>query len=369
MYRSARSDLRSGFTTGVAAAAAVKAAMCCLIAATAPQKVTIDLPTGASLDIDVHRCQQTDDTTAVCSVVKDAGDDPDITNGAEIGAKVQWRPGGSNRRVHVCGGEGVGRVTRPGLEVSPGHAAINPVPRKMIRDAACQVMAAGNVFGRAVAEIFVPRGEELARHTLNDRLGIVGGISILGTTGIVRPLSHDAYVATIKAAISVAWASGVQRVVMTTGRRSERFAQALWPDRPGTAFVQIGDYFSVALGMAADQRLAEVTLAVFFGKAVKMAMAIPHTHARSARLTLAQLGRWTAEITGREDLARKVADANTARAAFDLVGDDYPGLIAKVGDEVLKAAVRFAGNRLSVRAVIFDFEGRVRFDSGEDHTP
>lgn len=335
----------------------------------APRRVSIGLPTGAVLDIDVHDCKCAGDHTAVCSVVKDGGDDPDITHGAEIGARVKWRSGGFDRMVEIHGGEGVGRVTKPGLEVPPGKAAINPVPREMIRDAALQVMAECDVCGRAVAEIFVPRGEELARLTLNDRLGIVGGISILGTTGIVHPLSHDAYTATIKAAISVARASGLKEVVMTTGRRSERFAQMLWPAMPETAFVQIGDYFSASLEMAAYQRLTRVNLSVFFGKAVKMAMAIPHTHARSARLTLEQLGRWTAEITGREDLARKVADANTARAAFELVADDYPELIAKVGEEMLQAAVRFAGNRLSVQAVIFDFEGRVRFDSGKDHTP
>ncbi len=368
MPNKAGSDLRSGFTTGAAAAAAVKAAMCCLLEAGAPQQVTILLPTGASLDIDVHGCRQVDGSTAICSVIKDAGDDPDITNGAEIGAKVQWQPSGSRSIVEVRGGTGVGRVTKPGLEVSPGRAAINPVPREMIRDAALQVMNACNVRGRVVAEIFVPRGEALARHTLNDRLGIVGGISILGTTGIVRPLSHDAYVATIRAALSVARASGLQAVVMTTGRRSERFAQALWPDMSETAFVQIGDYFSAALEMAADQRLACVTLAVFFGKAVKMAMAIPHTHARSARLTLVRLSQWTAEITGRDDLARKVADANTARMAFELVADDHPELIAKVGREMVRSALRFSGNRLKVRAVIFDFEGWVRFDSGEDVT-
>lgn len=366
MSAKAQRGLRSGFTTGAAAAAAVKAGMGCLLEGAVRKRVTIDLPTGATYDIDIHACRREDARTVACLVVKDGGDDPDITNGAEIGARVEWRPGGSDRKVDIHGGEGVGRVTLPGLEVSPGQAAINPVPRAMIRDAALSVMAAHNVFGRAVVEIFVPRGAALARHTLNDRLGIVGGISILGTTGIVRPLSHDAYVATIRAALSVARASGLEEVVMTTGRRSERFAQALWPGLPATAFVQIGDYFAAALEMAAGQGLARVTLAVFFGKAVKMAMGIPHTHARSARLTLSRLSRWTAEITGQEELARKVADANTARAAFDLVADDYPALIAKVGRKMVASALTFCDKRLEVRAVVFDFEGRVRFDSGED---
>jgi cobalt-precorrin-5B (C1)-methyltransferase len=212
-------------------------------------------------------------------------------------------------------------------------------------------------------EIFVPRGEELARQTLNGRLGITGGISILGTSGIVRPLSHAAYLATVKAALSVARASGLNHVVLTTGRRSERYAQALWPQIPEEGFVQIGDYFAKSLEMAAEQGFEQVILAVFFGKAVKMAQGIPHTHARSARLALEKLGHWAMDLTGSKTLAQRVVRANTARHVFEMIKDDHPALIEKVGREAMHAAFAFGRETFSVGMVLFDFEGDVRFQS------
>lgn len=363
MSRGKGKKLRCGFTTGTAAAAAAKAALMVIINGRAPQKVRVQLLTGDPVDIDVHACRQEDPNTAVCTVIKDAGDDPDITHGAEIGARVVWDAGGRAGEVLITGGEGVGLVTKPGLETPPGQPAITAGPREMIRRSVHEVLAAGGFKGRVATEIFVPRGEELARHTLNSRLGIVGGISILGTTGVVRPLSHESYVATIRAALSVARASGLSRVVLTTGRRSERFAQQLWPRIPEEGFVQIGDYFAEAMAMAAELRFAAVTLAVFFGKAVKMAQGIAHTHARSARLTLSTLARWTREITADGELADRVAAANTARHAFDMLDGHHPEVIARVGEGVVGAADAFGRNKVAVAVVIFGFDGRVRYDS------
>ncbi|MGD9367721.1 MAG: cobalt-precorrin-5B (C(1))-methyltransferase CbiD [Desulfobacteraceae bacterium] len=354
-----RKRLRSGFTTGTAAAAAAKAALLLIFSGRAPRKVGVELLTGDTMKIKVHACRHLAPDEAVCSVIKDGGDDPDITHGAEIGARVRWEASVKGRTVTISGGQGVGRVTRPGLETPPGRPAINSGPRKMIRRAALQAMADHGLYGAVEAEIFVPEGEALARHTLNARLGIVGGISILGTTGIVRPLSHEAYVATVQAALSVARASGLSRVVLTTGRRSERFARQRWPHIPDEGFVQIGDYFAQAMQMAADLKFEQVMLAVFFGKAVKMAQGIAHTHARSARLTLEKLARWALEVTGSADLAECVAGANTARHVFDLIKDDYPALIAKVGREVVRSAATFARGKVGVGAVIFGFDGSV----------
>ena len=299
----------------------------------------------------------------MCSVIKDAGDDPDITHGAEIGARVVWHAGGKAGEITIGGGQGVGRVTKPGLETPPGQPAITAGPREMIRRSALEAMADHGLQGHVETEISVPQGEELARHTLNARLGIVGGISILGTTGVVRPLSHESYVATIRAALSVARASGLTQVVLTTGRRSERFAQQHWPLLPEESFVQIGDCFAEAMAVAAERRFKKVTLAVFFGKAVKMAQGIAHTHARSARLTLSTLAQWTREITGDAALARQVAEANTARQAFDLLAGDHPEVIARVGREVVKAAAAFCKHEAAVGAVIFGFDGAVRYTS------
>ncbi len=355
-------SLRSGFTTGTAAAAATQAALECLLGGRAPEQVCVVLPDGSALEIAIHSCRRLDEHTATGSVVKDAGDDPDVTHGAEIGARVSWHPGESARRVEIRGGPGVGTVTKPGLETPVGQAAITGGPRTMITQAALGRMAAHGVYGLAATEIFVPKGVALARHTLNGRLGIVGGISILGTTGIVRPLSHAAYVATIAAALSVARAAGLDEVVLATGRRSERLAQARWPGRAVEAFVQMGDYFAETMALAAGKGFTRVILAVFFGKAVKMAQGIGHTHARSAELTLGRLAEWSRQISGDAQLARAVATANTARQAFELIQARAPAVIHKVGREMVRAAADFGRPQLAVSGVIFGFDGEVRFD-------
>jgi cobalt-precorrin-5B (C1)-methyltransferase len=366
MTTPARHHLRTGFTTGTAAAAATQAALSCLLKGQPPQQVRVALPTGTSLDIAVHACQRMDAYTAGALVIKDAGDDPDVTHGAEIGARVAWHPAGTQRTVTIRGGPGVGTVTKPGLENAPGQPAITAGPRWMITQAALQVLAAHGVFGHVVTEVFVPQGLALARHTLNARLGIVGGISILGTTGIVRPLSHEAYIATIDAALSVARAAGLAETVLTTGRRSERFAQARWPERPVEAFVQIGDHFGQAMGIAAARGFTRVILAVFFGKAVKMAQGMAHTHARSVELNLTHLGAWVLEISGDSALADAVSRANTARQVFDRIQTDCPAVIAKIGHEVMQTAIAFGDHRLQVRVVIFGFDGVIGFDSESD---
>jgi cobalt-precorrin-5B (C1)-methyltransferase len=360
MSKGAR-KLRSGFTTGTAAAAAAKGAVLQLLGR-APDAVEVELLTGERMRIALHRCRSNADGTADCTVVKDAGDDPDVTHGAEIGARARLgtAPGGT---VRITGGSGVGRVTKPGLDVPPGEPAINPGPRRMITAAVAEAMAEHGCLLAAEIEVFVPAGEEIARKTLNARLGILGGISILGTTGIVRPLSHEAFTATIRAGLSVARAAGIARPVVTTGRRSERFAQARWPDLPSEAFVQIGDYFENALATAAALGFEQVTVAAFFGKALKMAQGAQHTHAGRAELTLEPLAMWAAAVTGLPDLADEIRGCNTAREAFGRLAVDHPPAIAEVGRRMQAAAGAFAGPSANVQAVIFDYAGRVAFDS------
>jgi cobalt-precorrin-5B (C1)-methyltransferase len=211
--------------------------------------------------------------------------------------------------------------------------------------------------------VFVPRGEALARKTLNARLGILGGISILGTTGIVRPMSHAAYTATIHSALSVAAAAGTGTVVLTTGRRSERFAQDLFPRLPEEGFVQIGDYFQFALQTAAALTFSSAIVTVFFGKALKMAQGIPHTHAARAALVLDRLANWTRDATGDDGLAEAVRQANTARQAFEMLTARSPGVLPTVGDRIVDAAEAFADHRLAVRSIILDYDGHVVCDS------
>jgi cobalt-precorrin-5B (C1)-methyltransferase len=299
-------------------------------------------------------------------VIKDAGDDPDITHRAEIGATVTLSPA-RELVVIISGGKGVGRVTKPGLEVPVGEPAINSGPRQMIQNVVEEIWDQYNLPGRSVAiEIFVPRGELLAKKTLNARLGILGGISILGTTGIVKPMSHDAYIATIRSSISVAIARDIDTLVFTTGRRSERFAMGLFPDFCEEAFVQTGDFFKAAIDEALNTPFCQqIIYTIFFGKAVKMSLGFEHTHAAKSDLTLNKLALWAREITGDERLVCDIKKANTARHAFSYIFPDYPELLTFVGKKIQATAGRFARGQIQIRVIILDFEGQKAFDSND----
>jgi cobalt-precorrin-5B (C1)-methyltransferase len=362
MNRPAR-QLRSGFTTGAAAAAAAKAALRFLLTGRAPTRVEITFLTGQPIGISVHRCRLLAANQAYCTVIKDAGDDPDITHGAEIGAEVTLETKSNGERIRITGGTGVGVVTKPGLGIPTGRSAITTGPITMITNSIDEVLQAHFTEARVHVTVFVPEGERLAKKTLNARLGILGGLSILGTTGIVRPMSHEAYMATIEKAMDVARAAGLRQLVLTTGRRSERFAQQRWPQMDEVAFIQIGDFFQVSLAAAAERGISSVTLAIFFGKAVKMAQNIPHTHAAKSELTLKALSRWTREITGDQNLAHQIAGANTARHAFDPLKEQAPAVIAHVAEQARRCAVGFALNKIDVRCVIFDYDGSTAVDT------
>jgi len=361
--------LRAGFTTGAAAAAAAKAGAILLAKGQSVGSVEIRLLTDPTVrkTISIEDCRR-EGNRAICLVIKDAGDDPDVTHKAEIGAMVSLRPspetGPERMDTVIEGGTGVGRVTKPGLEVSPGQPAINPGPCRMIREAVEEILVPLGFSGTVTVEVFVPKGERLAEKTLNARLGIIGGLSILGTTGLVKPLSHGAYTATIRSAMNVAHASGSRHLVLTTGRRSERFAQDRWPGLPEEAFIQVGDYFQTSLAGAAELQFEAVTLAVFFGKAVKMAQGVPHTHAAKSRQTLHRIGRWAADITGKPELLAHVQSANTARHSL-MTLREYPEVIARVGEEMIRWARRFARDRIDVKGIIFDYDATLLFDSEE----
>jgi cobalt-precorrin-5B (C1)-methyltransferase len=360
--------LKTGFTTGTAAAAAAKGALRYLLEGNMPSRVSIELLTGDKLAIPIHGCERIAEDKAQCTVIKDAGDDPDVTHRAEIGAEVKLAGSGSKNHngIYITGGAGVGKITKPGLEMPPGEPAINSGPRKMIKRAITETLAEHDFQPAVRVEVFVPKGEEIAKKTLNARLGILGGISILGTTGLVRPMSHDAFIATIKSALSVARASGNSKVVLTTGRRSERYAQQLWPFLPEETFIQIGDFFKRSLEMAADHSFAQITLAVFFGKALKMAQGVPHTHAAKSRLTLKKLSEWAGQMTRDLKLSQRILAANTARHAFDMIWPDHPQVIAHVGKQIIRAAKAFTDKNSRIQTVIFTYEGSVAYDSVKD---
>ena len=361
----AKKRLRTGFSTGTSAAAAAKAALMLITGAPAPRAVEVNLPIGRTLSIPVHTAELINSGSARASVIKDAGDDPDVTHKAEICALVELTDGKPG--IEILGGVGVGRVTLPGLEVAVGEAAINPVPRKMIRQALIEAWEQSGIcipFGLKIT-ISVPKGEELAQRTLNPRLGILGGISILGTSGIVKPLSHEAYTATIKSALSVARAEGENEVVLTTGGRSEKHAMALRPDLPDLAFIQIADYFGYALNEAAEQGVTRLGLVVFFGKAVKQAQGLECTHAHKSPMVVQKLAAWLAEDGAGTALCHKVKAANTARHALEMLREsDRLDLVAGVGARMIEQAQQFSHHKLDLWGVILDYDGSLLFEQG-----
>jgi len=354
-------SLRTGFSTGTAAAAAAAGALLALLDLPVPGTVEVSLPGGGSIAIPLHESGRRGDW-GEARVIKQAGDDPDVTHGAEIGARVCWLNSSSGEAaIRLGGGEGVGRVTKPGLVVAVGEPAINPVPRQMICQALDQHWK--RLFPpqplRLAVEIFVPRGEELARHTLNPRLGIIGGISILGTTGLVKPFSHQAYRATIAVSLRVAQAAGLPEIVLTTGGKSESYVRELLPNLPEDAFIQMADYVRFAVRLASRMGFKQITLAAFFGKALKIAQGLGHTHASQGTVDLQALARLTRTKTGNQELAMEVARANTARGALErLRAAGASGVVAPVGQRLLRTLRTFAGSGPRLAAIILDFCGQ-----------
>ena len=352
--------LRSGFTTGTAAAAAAGGAATLLLTGRPSESVEVTLPLGEKIRIVIETCRMVGNS-AECTVIKDAGDDPDVTNKAVIGARVWLTNTGG---IIIKGGEGVGKVTKPGLEVSVGRPAINPVPLAMIQQEVEEIFAVSPKDAKGiVVEIFVPEGEKLAKKTLNARLGIIGGISILGTTGIVYPWSHESYKATIKSALSVAKARGLTLVIVTTGRRSERYAQSLWPEMPEEGFIQIADFLKYSLCEAHRKGFQKVILAVFFGKAIKIAQKFSYTHAKKGAIDMRVVSEWAYEVTGDQKLSEQIMQANTARHILELIRKDYPSVISQVGERMVQSAKKFFSSAMCVEGIIFDYNGRILYGS------
>jgi len=355
--------LRHGFTTGTAAAAAAKAATLCLFGSAPAACVDVPLPAGGRMDIAILETRA-EDGGVLCAVTKDAGDDPDVTHRAVIRALVRRGEGG----IVLRGGSGVGVVTRPGLPVAVGEPAINPAPREQIRAAVREALAAtGRDSAGLEIEIRVDNGQELAAKTFNPRLGIIGGISILGTRGTVKPFSNAAYQATIRQCLDVMHAGGVTRPCLTTGGRSERFLRQARPDTPETACVQVADFFFFSMREAGRRNFDSVLWGVFFGKLVKQAQGHRYTHARSALLDLSVLAGWCADCGFSPRVCAEVGGANTALQAFDLLTPlpQAPRLFSLLTDRAAGFARQFSGRAMRVDYMLFDFQGNVLHDTSE----
>ena len=291
--------LHSGLTTGTCATAAAVAACIRLTSGEMPAEVPVMLPNGET----IHVAVSYGDDYAAC--IKEAGDDPDVTNGIEVRAQVT-----ESDHFEILGGEGVGRFTLPGFDYPPGEAAINKAPREMIRQNLERLKIED---GRLKIVISVPQGAEIARRTFNPRLGIEGGISIIGVSGIVKPFSEEAFVDSIRKCMTVAKASQSARVVINSGGKSERFVKALYPDLPQQAFVEYGNYIGETLKIAHELDIRSITLGVMIGKAVKLAAGHLDTHSKRATMDKAFISEMLHEAHCDID----ISDITLAREIWD----------------------------------------------------
>lgn len=413
-----RKRLRKGFSTGTAATAAAQAALRFLLTGAVSRHVSVRLPAGYFLPVPIDRIEQ-EGRGAVAFVIKDGGDDPDVTHKGEIAAAVDLdcfqgaleetnsSPCCAETRVRAFqslsgvvlrGGPGVGHVTKRGLPVPPGEPAINPVPRGMMAENLYEELLRVNLpWGRGQkgsmgpqaldkasvflpfpsngflpgdhclrvnVEVRVPKGEEMALRTLNPRLGVKGGISILGTTGLVKPFSHKAYEETIEAGLSVAAAAGCHSVVLSTGGKSEKFARELLAHLPVECFVEIADFFAFGVQESVRVGFRRIVHSVFFGKAVKMAQGHPYTHAHRVALDLEPLSRLVLEKGHEKDFSRKIAQCNTARHALELIQERSAlNVVEDVAREARDRSRHFAGHGTEVRVLLFDYGGLLLADT------
>ena len=300
--------LREGFTTGTSATAAAKAGLLSIIKQQKQEKIKVQLPIDKVLEIPIHSNEFSSDK-AICSVIKDAGDDPDVTNGAEIGCEIQLT---KNKEITFVGGEGVGTVTLTGLELNVGEPAINPVPRKMMESAVQKLIHDYDLECGVIISVFVVNGKALAKRTLNERVGIIGGLSILGTSGIVKPYSSSSYIASIEQGIDVAQANGITELVINSGARSEKYLRQLFPDLTEQSFVHYGNWIGETLNKTNDSKIEKVTIGIMLGKAVKLAFGKTDTHSCVSSWNKEFVVEVAQESGYDSELANKVLDLNMA---------------------------------------------------------
>ena len=356
-------ELRKGYTTGACATAATAACAEALLTGHFPDPVTISLPRGASVAFSLAE-SSIEDNSASAGIIKDAGDDPDVTHGALI--RVTLRRGALGKGITFYAGEGVGTVTRPGLALSPGEAAINPVPREMMTNAVSEIAAHHGAQADFEITVSVPGGEKLAEKTLNGRLGIIGGLSILGTTGIVVPYSCSAWVHAIHRGIDVARAGGETHLVAATGRTSELAAQKHC-GASETALIEMGDFAGGVLKYLRDHPVPRLTLAGGFAKISKLAAGHMDLHSARSQVDMAALKSDLEALGAGADLLAEAEKSIAAGAVFELA--QAAGLpladriAAQARDAACEVLVPSDGQRdkdkIAVDVLVFDRCGRL----------
>ncbi len=353
MGRKPEGELRRGWTTGACAAAATKAAYLALLTGRFADPVSIRLPGGEQpsfhlAETAVHRQR------AAAAVIKDAGDDPDVTHGALIRASVC--PGEAGTGVMFIAGEGVGVVTRPGLPVPVGEPAINPGPRRLIRETVAQIARDQGDAGDVEVTISIPGGEILAARTANGRLGIVGGLSVLGTTGVVIPYSCASWIHSIHRGIDVARACGLGHIAAATGSISERAVQALYK-LPEMALIDMGDFAGGTLKYLRRHPVPRVTLAGGFGKLAKLAAGHLDLHSSRSAVDLPALALILAERGAAGELVDSARDAASAGEVLHLAQRSGLPLADEVAARARRIALRQLDGACALEVVIFDRDG------------
>jgi cobalt-precorrin-5B (C1)-methyltransferase len=351
-----KDKLRTGYTTGTCATASSKACVLAIINQEKIESVSVDLPKGKIITIMIQSCKF-DKTSAKCSVIKDAGDDPDVTHGAEIFVELSLTPNVNQIEIH--GGEGVGVVTKPGLGLEIGKAAINPTPKKMIveniKNVAKKILQKNGI--RVI--ISVPKGKELAVKTDNPRLGIVGGISILGTSGIVIPYSTASFAASIRQNLDVSIAMGNDKVILTTGGRSEEFSKNMI-NLPDHCFVQMGDFAAYAIQQCVKKGIKKAYVVGFIGKLAKLATGVKQTHVKGSKVDTNFLAEIASKCDASKSVVEQIQKANTARHIQDIVKENrIEGFFDKICFEVYRQMRKHSENKVPIEIILFDFDGKV----------
>lgn len=308
-------NLRSGFTTGTCVTAAAKACFIALAENQFPETVEVWLPDGESTSFLVFP-ESLSKKRAACVVIKDAGDDPDVTHAKEIGCdlKISDNPG-----IHFLKGEGVGLVTLPGLQVAVGEPAINPVPRQMVSDMLEHLSEEYDLPGGFEVMPFVPEGKKLALKTFNQRVGVVGGISIIGTSGRVIPYSNEAFLATIKYQMSVARESGCNEIIITSGKRSENAVADNFEHLPDQAFIHFGNLIGATIKLAVAQGITKINLAIMFGKGIKLAARHLNTHSKEVLFNPIFAAQIAKDCGYCSDVVNKIKQQKLANAILSII--------------------------------------------------
>jgi cobalt-precorrin-5B (C1)-methyltransferase len=355
--------LKTGYTTGSSATAASKAALLSVINQQKIENVDILLPKRSFIQIPIHSCEFTTNN-AKCSVIKNGGDDPDVTHGAEIIVELEITD--KTNEIEIDGGEGVGIVTKPGLGLEINKPAINPVPKKMIaenlREVGKEILLKKGI--RVV--ISVPKGKELGPKTDNPRLGITNGISILGTSGIVIPFSTASYAASIRQNLDVAIAMGNDTVVLTTGGRSEDFAKKMI-DLPEHCFVQMGDFSGYTIQQCGRKDIKKAYVVGFIGKLAKMAAGVKQTHVKGSKVDMKFLSELAKRCNAEDNLIQDIKKANTARHVSEIIQENrIEGFFDLICSETYQHMRKHSEEKVAIDVILFGFDGNILARKSEE---